>query len=235
MQHALLHAAAKNDARCARLEDIDRPATPPAPHQPTKPKKDDACAKDAEAVGLAVADCSPGSVAQASLFLNRAGLAYPIPSHPVPSRPIPSPLQKRLTGLKSKSRKSVERGRRVGEKRNVRGLVVHGWRGWTLNIRVSLCKTRLAKRPGGFGDADTRAILGVMQYRPGQAGGRHGGDSVERGSQGGVEGTWVGFHSWRRSRERGRLSEGIIFGIYEMQKDRLVTMQKGHLINRSLL
>lgn len=28
----------------------------------------------------------------------------------------------------------------------------------------------------------------------------------------------MGFHSWRRSRERGRLSEDIMFGIYEMQK-----------------
>jgi len=32
--------------------------------------------------------------------------------------------------------------------------------------------------------------------------GRHGGDSVERGNQGGVGGTGVGFHSWRRSRVR---------------------------------
>ena len=35
--------------------------------------------------------------------------------------------------------------------------------------------------------------------------------------------------------EKGRLSEGIMFGIHEMQKDRPVAMQKGDIISRSLL
>ena len=43
VQHAFLHAATKNNARCARLEGIDRTSDATAPRQPTK-NKDDACA-----------------------------------------------------------------------------------------------------------------------------------------------------------------------------------------------
>ena len=87
-------------------------------------------------------------------------------------------------------RKSVERGRREEKKEYERG---NGWWGThggvgRLNIRVSFCKTRLATRPqawrcryaSGFGG------VGVMQYRPGQAEGTHGGDSVGKGESGGL-------------------------------------------------
>jgi hypothetical protein len=70
---------------------LTTPATPPALHQPTK-KKDDACAKDAEACRARRRRSFPG-LSCAGIVVPESSwpvVSCPVPSLPIPSRPVPS-------------------------------------------------------------------------------------------------------------------------------------------------